>query len=1643
MPIVFDDQAAVAAKGRIVFDDGQQASAAAQPVQVPPASRKAMSSIVFDDEADIQPVADASGVLETAIPSPLQQVPGAPPDPIGATAAPAAQPAEAPTVIQALIDNQQAIPTPPTEAEAAPAPVPEQAVSDEEPPQFTSDEVPSVVVDESGDLPTGAIQTTTQGLADTIEGIIAHTGKGGASFIQSIGGLLTAMVENDPSAKVPFGSWVKQTEESKVRALEISKKVSEFGKEGQEVFEEIRPTKNIVGFDENGDFKFNKETAKDPEYWAGTALTTMSQVGTALITGGGSAGGAAIAGSVMEAAPFYEELRKNGMGPSEALARSLSFGVIVAGLEKIGFDNILKGSGAKKVLTRIILGLVIEPTTEWAENPAKVVAEKLGDEGFELLGPEVLDASLSGINDIPGAFLIGGGTTVTREVGTAQVKSQINKRKRAEAEATFDEAMLEHFGVSSEIQKEILIDEIRRRRGINEPTLPDEGVPPLTEPPGTVAPASVLPVTPPAGEAPANLDDQQQPTTPPPVPETEEPASTTEQLGEPVLEDGEVDVIDDDPETESTPAEEVQAAVREELAKSKDKASEPAAKKKDEPKPAKVAEDKPANPAESAPKTEQPTTAAQVIEKLAKESPQIPDTERATEEDHDRTKRARPGDTVGLNKKEIKQIRKDMDLGELPEDERRAWEGRLDNAKAKGVDRDADLIAKSVNSRPRAVTDDEHAGMVLRAAQLQNLHEEKLKQIDELVKTGDKKGIKSLQADINTIQKSLDELTAASDMAGREAARALSIRRMRINRESFRLSSLIQQARALKGKDISSKRRARITDVAGKIETLESELKTLNERYQKLEDASAQKVAGTVVQEAAEQVKKRRKKTGLKAKREAIKSELKNSYKGKVLDISGLAPEAARLIGMLAINYVQDGATTIKEVIEKVRTDVPELTDRDIWDSIAGRSKGETRRVRSEVSKRISDLKSQARLLAGIDDGVKGIFPETGGKAEPSKTVKELQARLDVMRESDRIIQRIDDALSGKIRQAKPGTKIPLVLDFLRTELKKLNDANSKPQRDAAKVAEIEATITKLEQQLESGLRDEKTMPAQESAAIVEAKKRLTETRTKLREADTVASLEAQIADAKKGKFKPSKARSKASAEVKALRKNLSDLRNLAYKTQLDDTKLTQIIEKIDKVRDQLETGVRDPKRTPKEVSTEVKAAQLYLTEIRSLMRTEDSIADLENQLATGDFKVTPRRQKKITLEALEKAQIKLQQLRREARDAVRGARPMTPGRFAAELLALPRTLLATADMSYALRQGAALSAGRPITALKTFGRAFQAFFSQNKADQIDLLIRQHPNQFKRDQAGLYLSPLGHGTLNGREEAFASNWAENIPVYGHVVKASERNMVSGLNMLRTAAFDSFANDNPNATIEELKAWANWVNIASGRGNLGKAAVAAEAMSAVIFAPRFAVSRIQTPFMLLWNARNPVVRKAIAKDFASFIGLGIGVLAFAKAAGWEVEDDPESSDWGKIIIGDTRIDIWFGLQQPVRLFMLPFLKGADTAGLRDLEGDIDIYDAAARFTSYKFAPLVTVPIELIQGENVIGQKTTPWKTLVNNVIPLVAQDIYDIAEDTGDLSKAAAFGAGAFVGVGIQHHSNRSKKRRSSNRRAKRRRSSRQ
>jgi hypothetical protein len=214
-----------------------------------------------------------------------------------------------------------------------------------------------------------------------------------------------------------------------------------------------------------------------------------------------------------------------------------------------------------------------------------------------------------------------------------------------------------------------------------------------------------------------------------------------------------------------------------------------------------------------------------------------------------------------------------------------------------------------------------------------------------------------------------------------------------------------------------------------------------------------------------------------------------------------------------------------------------------------------------------------------------------------------------------------------------------------------------------------------------------------------------------------------------------------------------------------------------------------------------------------------------------------------------------------------------------------------------------------------------------------------------------------------------------------------------------------------------------------------------ALGAFFFAPKFVMSRLNVlaTTATLGAGMPKQARIEMLKTMGTFIGLGAIVLAIMSAAGADVEDDPTSSDFGKIKFGNTRYDIWGGLQQWVvllsRLALGRYTKTTTGEQIPYNTGGYNAktyVDATTDFLESKLSPPMNILLEFGRGEYKYDKKFFGYElakrgdqpditsTVLGNISPIWLQDIKEVSETEG-ASQAMAMGAASFFGVGAQNY----------------------
>ena len=311
------------------------------------------------------------------------------------------------------------------------------------------------------------------------------------------------------------------------------------------------------------------------------------------------------------------------------------------------------------------------------------------------------------------------------------------------------------------------------------------------------------------------------------------------------------------------------------------------------------------------------------------------------------------------------------------------------------------------------------------------------------------------------------------------------------------------------------------------------------------------------------------------------------------------------------------------------------------------------------------------------------------------------------------------------------------------------------------------------------------------------------------------------------------------------------------------------------------------------------------------------------------------------------------------------------------------------------------------------------------------------------EKSGLFVADPHDYRLSAKEEAFMNNLAEKIPVVGKLIKGSERAYVGFLNRMRVDIFRNFMDVaiSEGKTIENspelYKAMAEYINQTTGRGSVGKLENAAPILNSMFFSPRLIASRIN----LLTTPMNPKtytslpkeVRVEYFKGLLKFIGVGMSVLALAKLSGAQVEDDPRSSDFGKIKSGNTRWDTWGGFQQYIRAttqLASGQRKSTNTGKIQDLNGEgafgTNRGDVATSFLRGKLAPVPSMAWDFISGRGTTGEPTTILGEAKSHLLPLMFSDVKEAMKDRG-VSALFTVGAPSIFGVGTQTYTPREQK----------------
>jgi hypothetical protein len=689
-----------------------------------------------------------------------------------------------------------------------------------------------------------------------------------------------------------------------------------------------------------------------------------------------------------------------------------------------------------------------------------------------------------------------------------------------------------------------------------------------------------------------------------------------------------------------------------------------------------------------------------------------------------------------------------------------------------------------------------------------------------------------------------------------------------------------------------------------------------------------------------------------------------------------------RMVEQLVSEGVTDRDAVVDRVWEAIKPSLPATTRLDVIQAISGY--GEYRQFTKDENKRTAaDIRRQLLQVAKIEDLEAKVPPKRTGAERPPpskaerdlvKKVNDLKRKLGIKSEGEDTLRSAEDAIKRR----------------LENKIEDLRDAIEKRQ---AIVRDRGKPITTPE--IERLRAEEKLVQAEYDAMFkspeADRLARYTEAAQK-----TLAELERRLATGQltpePGKPKPTseeldllRAQIKAKREEIALargdKKTPEQRRLQAYKTR----KASELAKLLERNFYGLYEDPRPTKRTPKELKLDEEAAAVTARVEREKRKAKARIAEYERENAT---------------------------LGERAKRAVLGS------------VNLFRSIKSAWDLSAVLRQGVMFTVAHPYKAVTQWiPGMLKATFSAEEAAKIDAMIRNR-NTIESQLPGankLEITTLD-GPLTSREENFRSTLAERFPG----VKASERAFTTYLNLQRASMFDALVDRSMSK--EEVEVIAQFVNIATGRGDFGTWKQVSAGASYILWSPSLLLSRIQLATgYSLWGG-TAKSRKIVAKQYARTL-LGLAAYYAAMSMFMEMDDDddtyigtdPRSSEFGKIVSGNTVLDPLGGVSQVMVLGSRVGAQVAANVGLTDEEAfvtrDGDTrelnFDDLANFARTKFTPVLGLSIDLVLKEGVYGREL-PGP--IEMVAPISVFDVIETMQEEG-LVKGSALSVLQLLGQG--------------------------
>ncbi len=761
--------------------------------------------------------------------------------------------------------------------------------------------------------------------------------------------------------------------------------------------------------------------------------------------------------------------------------------------------------------------------------------------------------------------------------------------------------------------------------------------------------------------------------------------------------------------------------------------------------------------------------------------------------------------------------------------------------------------------------------------------------------------------------------------------------------------------------------------------------------------------------------------------------------------------ELAKVITQLALHHaVKLNVDEIDPIVTEMKKELPDIDRQRVVDSI-NEATTENRKARSDIAKLLSRVKREAKVDKRTSDKIDEFKRHNEAGTQP--------VPIPLQRLAPEAIKKLRDEvkeLKKQVPQLNENTERKL--NERIAELEKHYAEGTVPPKQSNRNA-VDPKIADLREQRDT-LNEQ--IGRSEPATQEHLRKRLAEVEKQLGPYQ-----EPEVGYRGQPYTEPTQ---KLADELAALTAQRDEIRRQAVYTK-------SLQEQIAEREEILKTGrVPAPPGTPIDQPSDIKA----LLEIRSGLdkaisksepvrfeRLKKRLDELTKKLLDNNHAPPVKEEELPSSKRLAGMEYKVWLQQNKIERINENERERTRLEKAAEPINLQRAILFGLDFNQVLRQGKFVLAAHPVLGAKRIPEMLRAWASERAEYDYDKARDEHPLGALAHKAGLEQTREG-GKQFGQEEQFRSAGlarklhdqltkavSEKSPIAGKVVEnlsverfnRAYRVFSNSLRFNYFAALVEQKGGIDNISLEEAKILANLANVWTGRGaiheSLKPSLVAA---NQVLNAPQFQVSRFQTLIgQPLWGGKwagSKEARKIVAKEYGrafrgltayySLIALGAALLADDDEEKPVVEINPKSSDFGKVKMGNTRIDPMAGVLQ-WSVFLTRMLSGQSkstkTGELSDLRGPNQSnnntgLDVANRFVRGRLAPVPGALYDrFLTGKTPDLQEATTARVLANLFTPATPKDIYRELTSHG-MSKGAALAFIIWWGESVNTYTDR-------------------